>query len=178
MAGKSKRHNWELNTRLYNYGYTTQDIGAITGTSSGTISKGLTGRVHKRRRGATSMQVSPTKFDSDTIALLRQEGYYDFIHEYYDNVSLLLKASYVYGQEHVKPLTEIAANLGVNLDEIQELKARTNKYTAPYHESYRLIGNPRGVSEAKAQVLRELGQQNRFKAWRISMAREENYASR
>lgn len=162
---KSKRLNWGLIMALYHYRYTTQDIAVLLGTSGGSISRGLRDRVSLRPSGLTSMPVSPTQFDSATNELLKEEGLSQFIKEYYNNVTILYKASYVFDLlSKGKKQTDISQVLGVSEAQVSRLVTQANQYLAKNEQQFKVVTNQKELYKVKASLLKKEAFRNRTQA--------------
>lgn len=155
------RYNWGVVADLYNYGYTTKDISTIYGTSSGSIARGLTGIVQKRRRGVPSMQAHPATFSAEFNQELKDDGIYDIVHAYYDRVAVLLKASYI---EARKGLGEsdavVAEKLGIGTTQLASVTKAVERYMKPYEQGIKSTTEEQGQHAKRAQILRESAQRN------------------
>lgn len=131
------KYNWDVITGLYNVGYTTSDISAIYGTSTGTISKGIKSKttVEARSQGKASMALDPTQFPKKLNDLLREANILDIVRSYYDNVIVLQKASYIYRHQTNKTQEQLAKDLGIGKTQIYNIKKKVEPILAPYVQS-------------------------------------------
>lgn len=162
---KSNRLNWDLIIALYHYKYTTQDIAALLGTSDGSVGRGLRDRVSLRPSGVPSMPVSPTQFDAETNKMLKEDGLTQYIKDYYNNVSVLYKASYVYDLLYKgKKQTEISQILGVSEAQVSRLVTQANQYLAKYEQQFQVLTNQKELLKVKARRLKKDAFRNRTQA--------------
>lgn len=155
------KYNWDVVAELYNYGYTTKDISTIYGTSSGSIARGLTGKVQKRRRGVPSMQSHPATFSAEFNQMLKDDGVYDITHAYYDRVAVLLKASYIatrkgYGETD----SEVADKLGIGTTQLKSVNKAVDNYLKPYEQGIKNTDDESEQYRKRSQILRNSAQRN------------------
>ena len=155
------KYNWDVVAELYNYGYTTKDISTIYGTSSGSIARGLTGKVQKRRRGVPSMQSHPATFSAGFNQMLKDDGIYDITHAYYDRVAVLFKASYIatrkgYGETD----SEVAEKLGIGTTQLTSVNKAVENYLKPYEKGLTNTTDELSKYQRRSQILRESAQRN------------------
>lgn len=155
------RYNWGVVAELYNYGYTTKDISTIYGTSSGSIARGLTGIVQKRRRGVPSMQAHPATFSAEFNQMLKDDGVYDIVHAYYDRVAVLLKASYIAARKGLGETDNtVAEKLGIGVTQLTNVTKAVERYMKPYEQGIKNTSDEREQQAKRAKILRESAQRN------------------
>lgn len=155
------RYDWDVVAGLYNKGYTTKDISAIYGTSSGSIARGLTGIVQKRRRGVPSMQDNPATFTAELNKSLKDDGIYDITQAYYDRVALLFKASYIYTRRaYGDNDSTIASKLGIGSTQLRSVVQSTKDFLQPYESGIVDSGNEYEQDAKRALILRETAKRN------------------
>lgn len=172
---RAKRLPYEVIEPLYVAGYSTQDIAAIVGTSSGSIARGIKGRVDRgtsvyvteiRKRGVKTNRHAPVEISSkfpDFTDNMKELGYYARFKKYYNEVSMIQKASFIKDIKAVDlDLTyeEIGDKFGISRSSITRLNQRVNNVWLKGHQGLlKGLEEEEGFSErlkVEAQLLRKL----------------------
>lgn len=170
-----KRLPYEVIEPLYVGGYSTQDIAAIVGTSSGSIARGIKGRVDRgtsqyvkgiRKRGVKTNRHAPVevsrKFPNFTEDM-KELGYYARFKKYYNEVSMIQKASFIKDIKAVdleRTYEEIGQQFGISRSSITRLNQRVNEHwLKTYQSSLEGLEEDRGLPvrlKKEADMLRKL----------------------
>lgn len=137
-----KRLPYDVIEPLYVCGYSTQDIAAIIGTSSGSISRGIKNRVDNgtsrmvkelRPRGKRTNRQAPVevaKLVPGFSEKMKEYGYHARFKKYYNEVSMIQKASFIKDIKAVhedKSYEEIGSLFGISRSSITRLNKRVNE---------------------------------------------------
>lgn len=170
-----KRLPYEVIEPLYVGGYSTQDIAAIVGTSPGSISRGIKGRVDRgtsdyvkaiRKRGVKTNRHAPVEISQkfpDFTDDMKELGYYARFKKYYNEVSMIQKASFIKDIKAVdleRTYEDIGKQFGISRSSITRLNQRVNGiWLKAYQEALGVLEEDKGLDirlKKEAELLRKL----------------------
>ena len=191
--GGQRRLPYEVIEPLYAGGYSTQDIASIIGTSSGSVSRGLKNRVDRgtsyivkelRPRGKKTNRLAPIEIARKVpnfTESMKEYGYNARFKKYYNEVSMIQKASFIKDMKAVHPdksYEEIGQLFGISRSSITRLNKRVNEgWLLGRGEILDKIEAEEGLSErlkVEAQLLRQIYQRART-AFTFDSKRDRQY---
>lgn len=139
--GGQKRLPYDVIEPLYMGGYSTQDIASIIGTSSGSVSRGLKNRIdggkspirELRARGKKTNRLSPSEISRKVPQFtekMRGYGYQARFKKYYNEVSMIQKASFIKDMKSAHldtPYSELGNLFGISESSVTRLNKRVNE---------------------------------------------------
>lgn len=140
-GGGQTKLPYDIIEPLYLGGYSTQDIASILGTSSGSVARGLKNRVEKgksavpelRARGKKTNRLSPVEIAQKVPYFtdrMKEYGYYARFKKYYNEVSMIQKASFIKDMKAVhvdKTYEEIGNFFGISRSSVTRLNKKVNE---------------------------------------------------